>query len=100
MKITTTKQLRTILNGVVECNLDYPTFLHRRHDDTDGSTMPEHQITVSQGPDGDMYICQGDDMMLRFRTYEGGGNSLAVHNALRILAEAIKMDNERRPQYN
>lgn len=98
MKFTTIKQARAILNGVVECDLPYPTFLYRLQDDTDGSSEPRHLLEVSQGPDGDMYVSAGGGNLLRFRTETGGGNSLATHNALRLLAEAIQIDAKRRPQ--
>jgi hypothetical protein len=35
---------------------------------------------------------------LRFRTFFGGGQSLRVFTALLILARAIQLDNEKRPQ--
>ena len=94
MKIIEQKELRKILSRPVRCDLTYPTFLRRYQDDTDGSRDVEHQLMVSQGPDGDMYITVGEARLIRFRTWNGGGRSLHVHNALRILAEAIKMDEE------
>jgi hypothetical protein len=99
MKHTTAKQIRDILAGTVECDLEYPTFMTRRQDDTDGSTEPEHEIVLGQGPDGDMHIKQGDGFrFLRFRTPPGGGGSPHTHNALRILAHAMQMDAVARPQ--
>ena len=89
---TTTKQLRAILDGTVECAMHEPQ--SRYQDDTDGSKDPKHMITVHIGVDGDMYIGQGDQQWLRFRNWFGGGASLRTHNALRILAEAIRLDNE------
>ena len=95
MKITTKKQIREILKVGAECDLEYPTFLCRLQDDTDGEKDPKHALILSQGRDGDMHVKIGDGkMFLRFRTREGGGLSLATHNALRILAEAIIMDQE------
>lgn len=35
---------------------------------------------------------------LMFRSYDGGGKSQRVRNALMILALAIKLDNEEYPQ--
>lgn len=101
MKFTSITQIREILEGTVECpNMPYPTFVSRRQDDTDGSTDPEQSITVGMGPDGDMYVRQGGigQPLLRFRTFHGGTMSEATHNALRFLAVAIQMDNERCPQ--
>lgn len=98
MKFTTIKQAQAILKGGVECDLPYPTCLARLQDDTDGSTDIEHLLHVMQGPDGDMYVGVGASMLLRFRTENGGGGSLAVHNALRLLAIAVQMDEKTRPQ--
>ena len=97
MKHTETKQIRAILAGTVQCDMPYPTFLERLQDDTDGETDARHILTVSQGPDGDMYIGV-DGRLLRFRAWSGGGMSLATHNAIRVLAEAMRMDNASRPQ--
>ena len=97
MKHTTIKQARSILGGTVECDLEYPIARSRLQDDTDGSTERDHVLEIIQGPDGDMHVGVGGTM-LRFRTWGGGGASLATHNALRLLVEAMKMDNERHPQ--
>ena len=98
MKLTKTKEIREILAGnVVGTFLPYPTFVARRHDDTDGSQEPDQEISVCMGPDGDMHIGM-NGRFLRFRNWGGGGYSLHTHNALRILQEAILMDMEERPQ--
>ena len=98
MKFTTNKQIRKILGGAVEVtHCPYPTFVARRHDDTDGSRDPDQEISVCMGPDGDMHIGM-NGRFLRFRNWCGGGYSLHTHNALRILQEAILMDMEERPQ--
>lgn len=68
----------------------------RAHDDHDGTWTGT--ICVQLSCDGDVWL--GSDQFrktLRFRTFSGGGRSLRVHNALRILALAIKLDNEERP---
>lgn len=70
----------------------------RRHDDTDGERGPEQDLSVMIGPDGDCWVQAGGGETLRFRTYAGGGASLRTRNALLILAEAIRRDNEERPQ--
>lgn len=98
--MTTTKEIRKILAGGVECNIISDGWLTRRQDDTDGSTAPEHEISVAQSLDGDMYVRQGFNTALRFRNFFGGGISLHTYNALRILAEAIKMDREKYKQEN
>lgn len=97
MRIFEIKDIRKILKSAIRCDLPYPTFLKRRQDDCDGSRDEEHNLIVSQGPDGDMYIAVGEARLIRFRTWNGGGRSLHTHNALRILAEAIKMDSEISP---
>ncbi len=69
----------------------------RRHDDTDGKTDASQDLCVVFGPDGDAWVNVGIDS-LRFRTWAGGGMSLRTRNALLVLAEAIRRDNEERPQ--
>ena len=99
MELITAKKIKKILASPIQCDLDSPTFLTRYQDDTDGSREKEHQLIISQGPDGDMYIGVGNSRLLRFRTWNGGGMSLNTHNALRILAEAIKLDKEKTPNH-
>ena len=67
---------------------------------------PTGNIVVMFGPDGDGWIeivAKPDPHelgnSLRFRNYGGGGQSLRVHAALFVLAEAIRLDNEDRPQH-
>lgn len=71
----------------------------RTHDDTDGTGLGKVCVTFSE--DGDVWL-QTDqsrnEASLRFRTEFGGGTSPRVRNALMILAFAIKLDNEERPQ--
>lgn len=75
-----------------------PGILHTRvHDDHDGTK--EGSVAVGMAVDGDMHIYTDKAFQdLRFRTYAGGGSSPRVHNALRILALAIKLDNKDKPQ--
>lgn len=72
----------------------------RKQDDTDGKTGQEQELLVSIGPDGDAWVVPGGSSFesLRFRSLAGGGKSLRVRNALLILAEAIRRDNEEHPQ--
>ena len=73
------------------------TFYNRVQDDCDGDLT--QQLHVFLAGDGDMHIAiSGDTRSLRFRNYFGGGMSLRTHRALMILAEAIRLDNEERPQ--
>lgn len=68
----------------------------RAHDDTDGE--PLQNIIVSFDKMGDAYIGLEFEKLyvpwLRFRTYGGGGLSQRTRNALIILAEAMRLDNE------
>ena len=70
----------------------------RTQDDCDGNM--KEGISVAFSPDGDAWVetTQRAMGMCRFRMAVGGGQSLRVRNALLILAEAIRLDNEERPQ--
>lgn len=69
----------------------------RTHDDCDGDLG--QGISVSVDPQGDVWVnTTTRRSYCRFRTFFGGGMSLRVRNALLILAEAIRLDNEERPQ--
>jgi hypothetical protein len=71
----------------------------RLHDDRDGDSEEKHQLRVYVAPDADLHVFIADSMeSLRFRNYFGGGKSLRVRNALMVLAEAIRRDNDDRPQ--
>lgn len=75
------------------------TTYKRSSDDTDGELIG-HNLFVNINPDGDAYLftdCPHPYNSLRFRTYCGGGRSLRVRNALLILAEAIRLDQEEKP---
>jgi hypothetical protein len=68
----------------------------RLHDDHDGTYRGS--IYVQFGRDGDAHILSDSEAGLRFRMPEiGGGMSPRVRNALMILAEAIRLDNQERP---
>jgi hypothetical protein len=98
------KVIQTLLEGFWALpSVDNGTF-ERLHDDHDGTG--EGTVGVTRGIDGDMYVwvnSRGLDIgsntmrkansdWLRFRTHGGGGRSPRTHNALRILAEAIRLD--------
>jgi hypothetical protein len=71
----------------------------RLHDDHDGKF--DGWLSVTIGDDGDAWVDAFEPMSsgLRFRMpVIGGGASPRVRNALLILAEAIRLDNELRPQ--
>lgn len=69
----------------------------RIQDDHDGTK--EGQLTVDFTCDGDAWVfTDKHHQPMRFRTFHGGGMSERTRNALMILAYAIKLDNEERPQ--
>ncbi len=80
-------------------DLDILELYERIHDDHDGTY--EGSIGVSFSEDGDAWLDTQRNHhggALRFRNSFGGGMSPRVRNALMILALAIKLDNEERPQ--
>jgi hypothetical protein len=101
-----TKETRRVLEGAFWIQDLQPEVSYGRiHDDHDGTN--EGVLSVSIDRQGDAFISiqsrnrgpgrnQFSDM-LRFRTSGGGGMSLRVRNALMVLAEAIRLDNEERP---
>lgn len=68
----------------------------RQHDDHDGEPKGGLMVMIDQM--GDIYVATDNHPWLRFRTYGGGGNSLRTRQALMILAEAIRLDNEDQPR--
>ncbi|MES2315021.1 MAG: hypothetical protein V4524_03765 [Patescibacteria group bacterium] len=100
------KDTKRIINAnfwIPQLNSD--TSYARIHDDHDGTN--EGTLAVYFDSMGDAFVSiQSRDRgpgrqqfsdMLRFRTFGGGGMSLRTRNALMILAEAIRLDNEERP---
>ena len=79
-------------------SLDTMTAYTRRQDDTDGECDHTHDLSVTIGRDGDCWVEAGGGRLLRFRAYSGGGGSLRTRQALMVLAEAIRLDNEDSPQ--
>ena len=70
---------------------------YRVQDDCDGDKG--QRLAVQVGKDGDLHVTiMGKAKSLRFRTYFGRGMSLRTRNALLILAEAMRLDSEERPQ--
>lgn len=111
---TLTKKLKALLaehpTEYIQVMLEHPfwpptieqrrTYLTRYEDDS-----PTGNIAIAFGPDGDGWIevvAKPEPLQfsnaLRFRTWNGGGQSLRVRSALFVLAEAIRLDNEARPQ--
>lgn len=90
------RQIKKILEASfwlqsLETNSSYS----RLHDDHDGTY--EGVVTVGFSCDGDAWISIDNSRPIRFRTAFGGGMSLRTRNALLILAEAIRLDNEELP---
>lgn len=84
--------------------LEEPFWLHtlksntayfRTHDDCDGDTKKGIQVIFDKLGDAHFSV-QNMKGECRFRTF-GGGQSLRVRNALLILAEAIRLDNDDHP---
>lgn len=89
------KDIKIILNSnFCLTELDVNTIYERLHDDDDGKM--EGYLKVIMSINGDLWVetDRPTGKFLRFRNYFGGGNSLRVNNALKILALAIKQDNE------
>jgi hypothetical protein len=97
-------QVAVALNTLIEGSywpdsISTNTTYVRRQDDTDGERSSEHDLVVHIGCDGDAWVRAGGSLRtLRFRNCFGGGWSVRVRNALLVLAEAIRRDNEARPQ--
>jgi hypothetical protein len=69
----------------------------RIQDDHDGTGVGRISITFT--PDGDAWVFTDKHLnAMRFRNFFGGGMSERTRNALMILAYAIKLDNEQKPQ--
>lgn len=96
-------------NEVIQALLETPFWpagietseYYRRFDDDTRKGM----LWVMFSPDGDSWVDvaaeKDPEEMIhshRFRNYFGGGQSERVHVALKILAVAIKLDNEEHPQ--
>jgi len=94
------QSMNILLEGVYWPNsIEAKAVYARRHDDTDGDTSSDQELSVMFGPDADGYVTVGWAQTLRFReTFCGGGHSPRVRNALMVLAEAIRRDNEEFPQ--
>jgi hypothetical protein len=86
---------------ITPLGIDFPpNSAERVHDDHEGTWTGCLQLTMSA--DGDMWIRttapkQIGQGYLRFRALTGGSASPRIHNALRMLALAIKLDNEAKP---
>lgn len=85
-------------NPVFIDGLEADRVYERTHDDHDGTFIGK--IRVQFSVDGDAWITtdQHRGPALRFRNFFGGGQSLRVWNALRILALAIKLDEQEHPE--
>ena len=92
------RALNTLLEGAYwPASLSVQTGYSRRQDDTDGDLSAAQDLNVYIGRDCDVHVWSGDGDPLRFRTYFGGGLSPRVRNALLVLAEAIRRDNQEFP---
>lgn len=95
------EMIRTLLESSYNISeLETPGIHVRRHDDWDGEEGLSEKLFINLMTNGDVevYAKGSNTMFLRFRCDGGGGGSLRTHRALKILAEAIRLDNEDRPQ--
>ena len=72
---------------------NHPYFIN--NDDCDGQLKEGIQVTIDN--QGDAWITVNDKRgycTARMRTFAGGGHNSRTRNALMILAEAIRLDNE------
>lgn len=92
--------LHTVLEGDFWIKSLSPDETYARlQDDRDGCSGDKHKLQVHVANDGDLHVFLPNSFeSLRFRNYFGGGGSLRVRNALLVLAEAIRRDNEDHPQ--
>lgn len=100
MKELSTKDIDNLLERMPwPDGLEATTRYMRTHDDHDGTHDGKVVVVISH--DGDAWVdVQGKRPCetLRYRTYQGGGRSFRVRNALLILAYAIMMDNKDNPE--
>lgn len=94
------ESLERVLDKVLESYfwpqaLSASSSFSRIHDDNDGD--PHQVLVVHIGHDGDVWVLPTENS-LRFRAPLGGGMSPRVRNALLVLAEAIRRDNEAMPR--
>ncbi len=87
--------LPKILNTPLLIGMRPKESVERVHDDHEGTFKGRLQISMSV--DGDLWVKTTDTHTgfgtLRFRAIGGGSASPRIHNALRLLAEAIRLDN-------
>ena len=97
--LSVSRSMNALLEGAYwPVTLNTKDVYTRRHDDTDGKTGPDQDLTVTFSADGDAWVMLPGMQSLRFRSWFGGGQSTRVRNALLVLAEAIRRDNEDNPQ--
>lgn len=99
-KVPSPLSLKRALNTLLEGFFWLPSLAtnvaySRVHDDCDGD--PSEILEIAVAVDGDVHILLPQGVSLRFRTWAGGGLSLRTRNALLVLAEAIRRDNEVAP---
>ena len=91
------------LKKLLENGFEWPRELsvnksfRRLHDDHDGQCVGTLMVGFSKDGDAWVEIDNPRNVALRFRSAFGGSHSPRVHNALILLALAIKLDSEERP---
>lgn len=97
-ELALSRSLNTVLETVWwPTSLQPDQALRRTHDDCDGDLS--QALCVYLARDMDVHVMvEGEAPALRFRAPFGGGMSPRVRNALLVLAEAIRRDNEADPR--
>ena len=101
------KDPEAVIRAVLEEPCFLPTLKAGAEYSRFGDDARNGSITLLIGDDGDAHISVTSDLdpdeftlFHRFRTFIGGGMSLRVWAALRILAVAIHIDNQEYPQHH
>ena len=78
-------------------DLEADEIYERLHDDDDGTGLGKLMVQFDREGDAHVTIDSNPNLSLRYRTGFGGGKSFRTRNALMILALAMKLDSEERP---
>ncbi len=96
--VSLSRSLNTVLETVWwPADLQPDQALRRTHDDCDGDLSQALCVYLARDTDVHLMV-DGNAPALRFRAPFGGGMSPRVRNALLVLAEAIRRDNEEDPR--
>lgn len=98
-EVAVNRALNTLLEGaIMPSELSAGRSYGRVQDDCEGIKDYSQSLSVTIAHDSDVWVNAGGYTALRFRVpFIGGGMSFRVRNALLVLAEAIRRDNEESP---